>query len=415
MRMMHHLVGDSAAECSRRYSLILHLRSRFTDRSSKETLRLGALITQDKEPDLRTSTVFERYQKQKSSSSRVSVQATRTASSQARDLVKEHVATEELENALKHVGVGEEERQQIMHEIPTGWGNEGGVGDLRQGIDATPQHQIRVFHNVFVLQNLYVATGFVTMVNVMSEEYGAGWVIMYTIYMMLPIIAITFTVMAMLKHVTFTAGVLHMSSNAIAEVLARQGEGRLLLREMAMRFSQNGFLGGDTVPKVFENMDVDGDGQVTQEEFTKGLNAFGLYLTYSQTDSVLRVIDRDHSGNVDIKEFVTALLKSLTHKELGNEDLLLSRPSQPKPAEDVGPCGRVCGTSAQANEEQHQEESDPLRQITLTDFVRVEADTESSIPKLSVSPGALQKEISSPFNACISGQGREECSRKCKL
>ena len=80
----------------------------------------------------------------------------------------------ELENALKHVGVGEEERQQIMHEIPTGWGNEGGVGDLRQGIDATPQHQIRVFHNVFVLQNLYVATGFVTMVNVMSEVCVLG-------------------------------------------------------------------------------------------------------------------------------------------------------------------------------------------------------------------------------------------------
>jgi Ca2+-binding EF-hand superfamily protein len=59
-------------------------------------------------------------------------------------------------------------------------------------------------------------------------------------------------------------------------------------------------------------IDENGDGVLTKEELTKGMDLFkqkfGLEGLFSDIDDLLKRIDLDGSGNVDIKEFITATI-----------------------------------------------------------------------------------------------------------
>lgn len=66
-------------------------------------------------------------------------------------------------------------------------------------------------------------------------------------------------------------------------------------------------------------IDVNGDGVLTKEELRKGMDLFGMKFdlggNYQDVDDLLKRIDVDESGNIDIKEFITATmnLKTVMH------------------------------------------------------------------------------------------------------
>ena len=59
-------------------------------------------------------------------------------------------------------------------------------------------------------------------------------------------------------------------------------------------------------------IDENGDGVLSKEELTKGMDLFkqkfGLEGEFADIDGLLKRIDLDGSGNVDIKEFITATI-----------------------------------------------------------------------------------------------------------
>jgi Ca2+-binding EF-hand superfamily protein len=59
-------------------------------------------------------------------------------------------------------------------------------------------------------------------------------------------------------------------------------------------------------------MDEDGDGVLSKSELTKGINIFkkkfGDFEGVSDIDDLIKKIDMDGNGNIDIAEFITASL-----------------------------------------------------------------------------------------------------------
>eukprot|EP00347_Sterkiella_histriomuscorum_P009461 403341129 len=71
--------------------------------------------------------------------------------------------------------------------------------------------------------------------------------------------------------------------------------------------------------RIFQALDENGDGVVTRDELRKGIDlfqtTFGLEGEFLDIDNLLQKIDIDGSGNIDIKEFITATmnLKDVIH------------------------------------------------------------------------------------------------------
>mmetsp|Transcript_14376 Transcript_14376/g.13962 ORF Transcript_14376/g.13962 Transcript_14376/m.13962 type:complete len:149 (+) Transcript_14376:1298-1744(+) len=77
------------------------------------------------------------------------------------------------------------------------------------------------------------------------------------------------------------------------------------------------------IRKTFECLDEDGDGVLSKEELQKGMEIlmekYGTKEGFSDIDCLIKNIDMDGNGKVDIQEFIAAVID---HKDLQNEGFL---------------------------------------------------------------------------------------------
>ena len=64
-----------------------------------------------------------------------------------------------------------------------------------------------------------------------------------------------------------------------------------------------------TVYEMLGRMDTNKDGILSRRDVGRGLTELGVRLSASELDSVMRVFDKDHSGQIDYLEFYTVLTK----------------------------------------------------------------------------------------------------------
>jgi len=287
-RLNSCILGDTEEETKERFKLCMKIWHAAKDKCSGKAEKLLG-------PDnsLRMSKVFEDAEE---------------------DAVKQHItahekmrssATEEMEAAA----------EKFEAEMPEGW-NQSNIDAHLNEWRAAPDAQRAVFETIFVLQNLYFAVGLTAMVKLVGENAGSGWAVLYFVYLFAPVVGIQVLVTGLLKHLTFTAGVLHEDKDASGEVLHNQKEGRILLRETAMFLSRNNHLDHDFIIGTFEAMDTDGDKTLTYDEFREGLKNFGLRLNSTQFYNVCRVIDKDHDRTIETEEFIRALYRSVGEEGL---------------------------------------------------------------------------------------------------
>ena len=62
--------------------------------------------------------------------------------------------------------------------------------------------------------------------------------------------------------------------------------------------------------KIFKDIDVDGDGNLTKEEILQGYEKhFGIPISEEQVDEMFAKIDLDGNGTIDYTEFVMATIE----------------------------------------------------------------------------------------------------------
>ena len=59
-------------------------------------------------------------------------------------------------------------------------------------------------------------------------------------------------------------------------------------------------------------MDDDGSKKLNVEEFTKGINEYGLNFSKAEIGELFRVFDTDQSGSIDFDEFLRKLRVGFT-------------------------------------------------------------------------------------------------------
>lgn len=64
---------------------------------------------------------------------------------------------------------------------------------------------------------------------------------------------------------------------------------------------------------MFRRMDDDGNKSLSFEEFRKGLNDAGLELTEEEVWYLFKKFDTDHSGSINMEEFLQAIRVILTY------------------------------------------------------------------------------------------------------
>jgi calcium-dependent protein kinase len=66
--------------------------------------------------------------------------------------------------------------------------------------------------------------------------------------------------------------------------------------------------------KIFQAMDVDGNGDIDKEELLQGYEKhFGIEISPAQVDEMFKAVDLDGNGTIDFTEFVMA---TMNEKEL---------------------------------------------------------------------------------------------------
>jgi hypothetical protein len=66
--------------------------------------------------------------------------------------------------------------------------------------------------------------------------------------------------------------------------------------------------------KFYEQLDHDGDGQVTADELSEVLTALGLAETYGDVWKLLSQVDKDRDGLIDFNEFISMVQNSTQSK-----------------------------------------------------------------------------------------------------
>jgi calcium-dependent protein kinase len=70
---------------------------------------------------------------------------------------------------------------------------------------------------------------------------------------------------------------------------------------------------------MFISLDLDGDGRLTAEEFSQGLNEYGFKYTDDEVKDIMYNVDTNANGFIDYTEFIAGCMKSKIYL---NEDHL---------------------------------------------------------------------------------------------
>ncbi|KAF8022664.1 hypothetical protein BT93_F0242 [Corymbia citriodora subsp. variegata] len=92
---------------------------------------------------------------------------------------------------------------------------------------------------------------------------------------------------------------------------------KLALKVIALNLSEEEIKG---LRQMFNNMDTDGSGTITFEEFKSGLTRLGSKLAEPEIRQLMDAVDVDKSGTIDYTEFITATINR--HKLEREDDLL---------------------------------------------------------------------------------------------
>lgn len=65
-----------------------------------------------------------------------------------------------------------------------------------------------------------------------------------------------------------------------------------------------------SLKKIFEEMDTNSDGGITQQEFIKGIQAWNMGISLNDLSEVFSVLDVSNDGEIEYEEFITALKPS---------------------------------------------------------------------------------------------------------
>jgi len=91
-----------------------------------------------------------------------------------------------------------------------------------------------------------------------------------------------------------------------------------LIEKLRLLCLARGVSGIKRFGKTFKIMDDDGSGQLSFNEFRKGINDYGLHLEPADTKALFDEFDHDGSGQINFDEFLTRLRPPMTRvrKEL---------------------------------------------------------------------------------------------------
>ena len=90
---------------------------------------------------------------------------------------------------------------------------------------------------------------------------------------------------------------------------------------MRENFTENSQV--QSLKKIFEELDSNSDGGITQQEFIKGMQQMNLGLTLNQLSEVFAVLDVSSDGEIEYDEFLSALKPSNLQYGYDLEDALL--------------------------------------------------------------------------------------------
>lgn len=76
------------------------------------------------------------------------------------------------------------------------------------------------------------------------------------------------------------------------------------LRQQCLQRGAHGIKG---LARQFRIMDDSGDKKLDKEEFTKGLQDFGVYLSPAEIDALFQEMDKDGNGTIRFDEFLVSL------------------------------------------------------------------------------------------------------------
>ena len=96
---------------------------------------------------------------------------------------------------------------------------------------------------------------------------------------------------------------------------------RLVVRQLLQAVQHGRSLYGRRITKIsefFDAMDQDGNGMVNRDEFHRSLRRLGIGITNEQVDGIMAVVDEDHSGRLDKREFMDALRLEIREEKRGN-------------------------------------------------------------------------------------------------
>ena len=86
--------------------------------------------------------------------------------------------------------------------------------------------------------------------------------------------------------------------------------------QFKMKIAKLGGLGIRSLGVIFRRMDTNGNKKLNQEEFTEALATFGLFPKVVEIQALMKFYDIDGDGNITFEEFIRGLREPLSKRRL---------------------------------------------------------------------------------------------------